>query len=53
MPSEAISMHFDYQNKKPYTEIESLTNYVIKQGEQHGLETPVFKGMYEGLRGRE
>jgi len=54
MPFEATSsMHFDYQNKKPFTEIESLTGYVIKQGEQYGLETPVFKGMYEGLRGRE
>lgn len=51
MPFEATSsMHFDYQNNKPLTEIESLTNYVIKQGEQYGLETPVFKGMYEGLR---
>lgn len=52
MPFEATSsMHFDYQNNKPHTEIESLTGYVIKQGEQYNLETPVFKRMYEGLRG--
>lgn len=51
MPFEATSsMHFDYQNHKPHTEIESLTGYVIKQGEHYGLETPVFKRMYEGLR---
>ena len=52
MPFEATSsMHFDYQNHKPHTEIESLTGYVIKQGEHYNLETPVFKRMYEGLRG--
>ena len=51
MPFEATSsMHFDYQNHKPHTEIESLTGYVIKQGEHYNMETPVFKGMYEGLR---
>lgn len=51
MPYEATSsMHFDYQNHKPQTEIASLTAYVIHQGERYGLQTPVFREMYEGLR---
>lgn len=46
------SMHSDYKNNKPKTEIETLTRYVIDEGKKHNVKTPVYSGMYEQLAKR-
>ena len=43
------SMHRDYQNRKPNTEVETLTGYVVRAGEELGIETPVFTKAYQHL----
>lgn len=43
------SMHSDYKNKKPYTEIETLTGYVVREGLQMGIATPNFDKAYNAL----
>lgn len=44
------SMHSDYRNKKPHTELETLTHFVITEGEKANLPTPTYKRMYEILK---
>ncbi|MCX6351275.1 MAG: 2-dehydropantoate 2-reductase [Bacteroidetes bacterium] len=45
------SMHIDFQ-KGGKTEYLSLTEFVIKQGEKLGIETPTYRMVLEGLIGR-
>ena len=47
-PGSTTSMHTDFKNCKP-TELESLTGYVIRLGEQLGIATPTYRRMYEKL----
>ena len=49
-PGSTTSMHTDFKNSKP-TELESLTGYVIRLGEQLGIATPTYRRMYEKLAG--
>ena len=48
-PGSTTSMHTDFKQGKP-TELESLTGYVIRLGEQLGIATPTYRRMYEKLR---
>lgn len=43
------SMHSDFKNKKPNTELESLTGYVIREGEKCGLGMTCFRALYTEL----
>ncbi len=43
------SMHSDYKNRKPVTELETLTGYVVNEGKKHNIKTPVYSKMYEIL----
>jgi len=43
------SMHRDYQNLKPNTELETLTGYVVREGQKYGIETPAFQKAYQLL----
>lgn len=50
MPAEATSsMHSDFLNKKAHNELQSLTGYVVREGEKYGLKTPVFNKMFGAL----
>ena len=46
------SMHRDYQNRKPHTEVESLTGYVVRAGRELNIETPLFNKAYLHLTGK-
>lgn len=46
------SMHSDYKNGKPQTEIETLTKYVMDEGKKYGIETSVYHKVFDGLRSR-
>lgn len=49
MPTgSTTSMHSDFLAGKR-TELESLTGYVIRQAEKHGISVPTYRFMYEGL----
>jgi len=51
LPFETTSsMHFDFQAKKLNTELETLTGYVINEGEKYHLETPTYKKFYAELK---
>jgi 2-dehydropantoate 2-reductase len=50
IPYDATSsMHSDFKDKKPQTELASLTGYVVKAGKELGIDTPVYNRLYEGL----
>jgi len=50
MPYEVTSsMHRDYLNQKPQTEVESLTGYIVREAEKFGIAAPVYYKLYEGL----
>lgn len=44
----STSMHLDFQKKKK-TELESLSGYVVKEAQRHGVKTPLMKEMYSAL----
>lgn len=44
----STSMHLDFQNHKR-DELNSLSGYIVKEGEKSGVETPLMSKMYEGL----
>lgn len=46
------SMHSDYLNKKPETELESLTGYVVREAAKYNVETPTYNKFYKGLKAR-
>lgn len=37
------SMHADFQHKKPFTEVQSLTQFVITESKKYGLDTPTYE----------
>jgi len=50
MPYEVTSsMHRDYMNKKPETELEYLTGYVVRESEKLGISTPTYHKLYQAL----
>lgn len=50
MPFDATSsMHADYLNKKPQTELASLTAYVVEESAKYHLKTPQYQHMFESL----
>jgi len=51
LPFETTSsMHFDFQAKKLNTELETLTGYVINEGQKYHLDMPTYKKIYAELR---
>ena len=53
MPFDATSsMHSDYKNNKPQTELSSLTGYVVAEGKKFNISTPVYEKMYKELIAR-
>lgn len=51
LPFETTSsMHFDFQAKKLNTELETLTRYVINEGQKYHLDMPTYKKIYAELR---
>ncbi len=54
MPYEVTSsMHRDYLNQKPQTEVEALTGYIVREAEKLGMATPTYHKLYEGLLKRK
>jgi 2-dehydropantoate 2-reductase len=54
LPYESTSsMHRDFQNRRPKTEVETLTGYVVRAGQKYGIETPAFKKAYNQLATRK
>lgn len=47
----STSMHLDFQNNKK-VELESLSAYIMNEGEKFGVETPMMKKMYKSLKER-
>lgn len=47
----STSMHLDFQNKKR-VELESLSGYIVKEGIDSGVETPLMQKMYENLKSK-
>lgn len=45
------SMHNDLKNNKPYTEVDSLTGYIVRAGQELNIRTPVYTTMYHQLAG--
>ena len=43
------SMHSDYLNHKKQTELETLTGYVVREGQKLNLPTPCFEKAYKTL----
>ncbi len=43
------SMYRDFKNRKPKTEVETLTGYVVRAGQKFGIETPAFHKAYQLL----
>ncbi len=51
LPYETTSsMHNDFKNGKPQTELPSLTTYVLKAGKQLEIETPTYNFLYQQLK---
>ena len=44
------SMHSDYKNNKPQTELYTLTGYVIDEGQSFGISTPTYDKVFKGLK---
>lgn len=44
------SMHRDFISKNKRNELEALTGFVVKKGVELGIETPIFKKLYEALK---
>lgn len=43
------SMHTDYKNRKVNTEIKTITEYVILEGEKNNILTPTYNLMYKAI----
>jgi 2-dehydropantoate 2-reductase len=48
--NNTTSMQRDFKNKKPHTELESLTNYVVTAGEKLNIPTPTYLKLYDSLK---
>ena len=51
-PDSTTSMQRDFRAGKR-TELESLTGYIVREGERLGVPVPVYRRMYEALRKRQ
>ena len=47
--NNTTSMQRDFKSNKPNTELESLTNYVIKAGQKLNIPTPTYQKLYDTL----
>lgn len=53
LPFEATSsMHSDYRSNKATNELESLTGYVVSEGQKYNIETPLYLKAYAVLKDR-
>lgn len=53
IPFDATSsMHTDFRSKRPNTELESLSGYVIQEAQQNKLRVPTYELVYETLRNK-
>lgn len=53
LPADATSsMHSDFANQNEQTELESLTGYVVMEGECLNIPVKTFEGMYNQIKGR-
>lgn len=43
------SMHNDLKNNKPHTEVDSLTGFIVRAGQELNISTPVYTTMYNHL----
>jgi len=43
------SMHSDFINKRPATEIESLMGYIVHEGFKHKISIPTYERIYEEM----
>lgn len=43
------SMQRDFQKPNTQTELETITGFIVRAGQQLNIETPTFKIAYEGL----
>lgn len=51
LPFETTSsMHSDFTNRKPNTELESLTGYVVREGHKQNLSTPIYQKLYKEMK---
>ena len=51
LPAEITSsLHRDFQNKKPKTELESLTGFLVNEANLLCIKVPVFSKMYQNLK---
>lgn len=51
LPFDATSsMHRDFESKKPKTELDSITGYIVKEGKKLGVQTPLFEKIYIDLQ---
>ncbi|HRK27376.1 MAG TPA: 2-dehydropantoate 2-reductase [Chitinophagales bacterium] len=51
LPFESTSsMHSDFQSNKPTNELETLTGYIINEGQKYHLKTPIYIKIYEELK---
>ena len=48
--NNTTSMQRDFKSNKPHTELESLTNYVIKAGNELNIPTPTYQKLYNELK---
>ncbi len=48
-PENTSSMHNDYRAGKPFTEVNSLTGYVVATGEQLQIAVPTYTRLYSEL----
>ena len=48
-PESTSSMHLDFTNGK-WTELESITGYVVDLAKKNGVKTPVYSEMYAALK---
>lgn len=51
LPFDATSsMHRDFESKKPKTELDSITGYIVKEGKKLEIPTPLFEKIYIDLQ---
>ena len=47
------SMQRDFKSEKPHTELESLTQYVIRAGQKLDIPTPTYQKLYDSLKNKK
>ncbi|MEO7314153.1 MAG: ketopantoate reductase family protein [Ginsengibacter sp.] len=51
--NNTTSMQRDFKSNKPHTELESLTNYVIKAGHELNIPTPTYQNLFTLLKNKK